>query len=570
MTKVLGRFNAPVLTPAPSSPAEGELYYDSSTKILYYWNGTAWVSGGSGGGGGSVTLDTWHVVGAAGEPAFQNSWVNFATGYPSASFRKGPDGRVSFRGAIKSGGSGTVAFTLPAGYRPPASAIFMTNTEAAAGVTPGYVNVKADGTVWVAGTTTFLALDVVEFDTDTVGSMSSPVATPLDAWHSVGAAGEPAFQNGFSNHGAAGYSTAGFRKYPDGRVRLRGLIKGGSGGAAIFTLPVGYRPPATVELAGRRYDGTSTGAATFIVSWDGTVLAETGTFTATQLSLDALEFDTESVTAVTSNVAQAMDTWHTVGGAGEPAFQNSWVNYGSGQLSVKFRKFPDGRVRLAGAAKSGSGNGTVAFTLPVGYRPAASVSIPCVAWGGSGYVTINADGTVGLFQISPSVVTSGCWLDGIEFDTEAVNNYVAGTVGGQAVPAIFTKSLVLAGNGGTVVTTPSALPGMALSFTSPPYACWLEIDWHARFNAVAAAWYWVQSSAYLNGVAVTGSFDTLFSVYNGGQNYVTAQSHVGSPLSPSTAYTVQIYGSAQVASPTWDASAGANRLDLKVFQNTAM
>lgn len=62
--------------------------------------------------------DTWHIVGDAGEPAFQNSWTNFAGGYQSLRFRK-EGGRVFIEAVIKNGNpANAVAFILPAGYRP--------------------------------------------------------------------------------------------------------------------------------------------------------------------------------------------------------------------------------------------------------------------------------------------------------------------------------------------------------------------------------------------------------------------------------------------------------------------
>jgi len=53
---IVGRMRPPRLASAPASPSLGELYFDSGTDILYYWNGTAWVSGGSGSGGGGATM----------------------------------------------------------------------------------------------------------------------------------------------------------------------------------------------------------------------------------------------------------------------------------------------------------------------------------------------------------------------------------------------------------------------------------------------------------------------------------------------------------------------------------
>jgi hypothetical protein len=60
----------------------------------------------------------------------------------------------------------------------------------------------------------------------------------VEAVHSVGATGEPAFQNGWAN-----FDTRVARFYKRGeRVYLAGVVKSGTIGTAIFTLPVGYRP----------------------------------------------------------------------------------------------------------------------------------------------------------------------------------------------------------------------------------------------------------------------------------------------------------------------------------------
>lgn len=60
--------------------------------------------------------EDWHYVGATDEPAFQNSWAN-VSGLPKLAFRLREAGVVDIQGAI-SGGSSTVVFTLPEGYRP--------------------------------------------------------------------------------------------------------------------------------------------------------------------------------------------------------------------------------------------------------------------------------------------------------------------------------------------------------------------------------------------------------------------------------------------------------------------
>lgn len=58
----------------------------------------------------------WHIVGAAGEPAFLNGWLAYVGGYQPR-FRKLADGMVSVQGILKSGTMGSSAWTMPVGYR---------------------------------------------------------------------------------------------------------------------------------------------------------------------------------------------------------------------------------------------------------------------------------------------------------------------------------------------------------------------------------------------------------------------------------------------------------------------
>lgn len=60
-----------------------------------------------------------------------------------------------------------------------------------------------------------------------------------EAWHEIGAPGEPAFQGGWSNEDPTGETTAAFYKDPLDVVHLKGIITGGT--STVFTLPAGYR-----------------------------------------------------------------------------------------------------------------------------------------------------------------------------------------------------------------------------------------------------------------------------------------------------------------------------------------
>jgi hypothetical protein len=61
--------------------------------------------------------EQWRVVGATGQPAFQNAWVNFGGGLSVVAFYKVGD-RVYVKGQVSTGTAGTTIFTLPTGYRP--------------------------------------------------------------------------------------------------------------------------------------------------------------------------------------------------------------------------------------------------------------------------------------------------------------------------------------------------------------------------------------------------------------------------------------------------------------------
>lgn len=84
-------------------------------------------------------------------------------------------------------------------------------------------------------------------------------------------------------------------------------------------------------------------------------------------NLPVAKIPTLPAAKVTGLVAADTD-WHYVGGSGEPAFQNGWVNYGAPYGGARFRKLASGLVVLDGLISTGT-IGAAAFTLPVGYRP---------------------------------------------------------------------------------------------------------------------------------------------------------------------------------------------------------
>jgi hypothetical protein len=73
---------------------------------------------------GTYRASPWHVVGAAGEPAFQNNWRNNGGVEQTAAFMKDPFGFVHLRGLVVGGPPNTMAFTLPSGYWPSLNEVF--------------------------------------------------------------------------------------------------------------------------------------------------------------------------------------------------------------------------------------------------------------------------------------------------------------------------------------------------------------------------------------------------------------------------------------------------------------
>lgn len=105
-----------------------------------------------------------------------------------------------------------------------------------------------------------------------------------------------------------------------------------------------------------------------------------------------------------------------VGGAGEPAFESLWVNFGAPYAAAGFYKDSTGRVHLSGSVKSGTLASTATiFTLPVGYRPSLDRRFaPENAGATNTLVIVQADGRVVPFSGANAILA----LDGISFRAE--------------------------------------------------------------------------------------------------------------------------------------------------------
>jgi hypothetical protein len=104
----------------------------------------------------------------------------------------------------------------------------------------GDVNEATLGTVPSATNATNATNAVNAGTLDNIDSTGFVRPGSSEAWHEVGAPGEPPFQNSWTNESAATETTAAFYKDPLDVVHLKGIVIGGAG--AVFTLPAGYRP----------------------------------------------------------------------------------------------------------------------------------------------------------------------------------------------------------------------------------------------------------------------------------------------------------------------------------------
>lgn len=105
-------------------------------------------------------------------------------------------------------------------------------------------------------------------------------------------------------------------------------------------------------------------------------------------------------------------TWHYVGTAGEPAFQNSWVNFtavANDWTNVRFSIDAQGWVTIEGLAKNGTLTGNpIIFTLPVGYRPSTFHQFVGIAGANVPVrIDVNTDGTVRYIGTGAGTPTNG-------------------------------------------------------------------------------------------------------------------------------------------------------------------
>lgn len=162
-------------TPSGYQPSLGDIYPGMTGYLNYSSYGilAAGTQFRTNTGNSWKNIDAMYYPGSAGtwsSISLQNSWVNYGgASYSTAQYTKSSDKIVTVRGLIKNGTTtkNTTIFTLPVGYRPTKSLVFMT-AGSNPGEIPARIDILSDGIVRVATENgaignTFLSLAGISF-----------------------------------------------------------------------------------------------------------------------------------------------------------------------------------------------------------------------------------------------------------------------------------------------------------------------------------------------------------------------------------------------------------------------
>lgn len=165
-----------------------------------------------------------------------------------------------------------------------------------------------------------------------------------------------------------------------------------------------------LNAANNLYIGSIDAAITSILAnLGGTTYLTIGTTVSTFTTPVVVSTPTSSTHATTKAYVDVLTSFP---GWTAPTLTTSWANFGGGYNDVGYYKDSTGRVYLRGLIKSGT-IGSAAFTLPVGYRPAARCLFATISNAGLGRLDVDTSGTV------IPITGSNVWfsLDNISFQT---------------------------------------------------------------------------------------------------------------------------------------------------------
>lgn len=209
----------------------------------------------------------------------------------------------------------------------------------------------------------------------------------------------------------------------------------GTGSVVLSTSPTLTTPNITGDIqlnnAGYIRSKTSSGTSTRILGLDAAnnlyigsidaaitgILCNLGGTTYLTIGTTVSTFTTPVVVSTPTGSTHAttkayVDDLTSFPGWTAPTLTASWVNFGGGYNNVGYYKDSTGRVYLCGVIKSGT-IGSAAFTLPVGYRPAAKCLFATISNAALGRLEVDTSGNV--IPITGSKVWFS--LDNISFQT---------------------------------------------------------------------------------------------------------------------------------------------------------
>jgi hypothetical protein len=287
-------------------------------------------------------VNGWHTYGGSAKPAATNI-----------------SGIITFRGAMSTGGTNPIAFTLPTGFRP-ATNVYVSVDLCNANkgelfIKPtGVVKVQAEGGNF-SQAQCFTSLDGVSFAT---------TATSFTAL---------TLQNGWKNS-ANGTSKAAVRVI-NGIVHLKGAISGGTS-ATVFTLPPGFRPSSGTLYV--PVDLCHADNGHLRITPTGTVVVEAEQAPSDTTCFTSLDGATFAISA---------------SGFSPLTLQNGWATAGEGGRTPA-AQLAGGIVRFEGAMVT-AGSNAFPFVLPPGLRPATTVYVQVgLFFANKGRLEIEPNGTV--------------------------------------------------------------------------------------------------------------------------------------------------------------------------------
>jgi len=314
---------------------------------------------------------------------YQNNWADYGGSYATGGFTKTSAGVVILKGLLtRTSGTittGETIATLPPAYRPANTSTntvytFMTQVS---GTDSGAIKISSDGNIMASTNTseTATSLDRIAYTTGN----DYTTLTLLSGWAKYG----------------VDTPDLGYKVDSVGRVILKGSLDPGSTGSAFANVPSSPDLSVSPKLI-----------IPFRSGCNGYVGVNIDTSFTTRGQCMGSALFTQTMYYPNA----AAPTWTTM------TLKNSWVVFNSSSNATpQYTKASDGVVTLKGLIKSGStSNGVVLFTLPAGYRPAATLTFASMCNDLPCRIDVQADGDV----LGRGVDSAWTTLSGLNFVAE--------------------------------------------------------------------------------------------------------------------------------------------------------